>query len=145
MARTNRFSPDGFTPTRFSTQADKAKFAEQFVRFVLEDFEWSHFPEWFYKRLSNTFGHIAHTNRLGFFETFFRTISGKVRFLRCCLQWPRYGDAGQTWSDVEQAIQVWLMENNVLSSYMLMERSEQELRERALLVALLEKYPEVRL
>ena len=84
------------------------RFAQQFVRFVESDFAAKHFNDRFYRRLSNTFGHIAHYNRAGFWEVFFTTTADKVRFLEQTLQHPCYGDPAWTYSDVERALQQWL-------------------------------------
>ena len=70
------FDPSEFTPTKWATTQDKATFAKQFVRFVESDFAAKHFTDKFYRRLSNTFGHIAHYNRGGFWDTFIRTFLG---------------------------------------------------------------------
>ena len=77
---TMTFDPSQFTPTQWETAKDKTAFANRFVRFVQGDFAERHFTEKFYQRLSNCFGHIAHYNRGGFFETFFTTTADKVRF-----------------------------------------------------------------
>src|ERR1700722_10132597 len=111
------FAADRFTPTKWDSSDRKAAFAKQFVRFVQSDFARSKFPKTFYQRLSMTFGHIAHFNQHGFFETFFTTTQDKVRFLRMTLQHPCYGDPAWTYSDVEGALQAWLRENDVLAKY----------------------------
>jgi hypothetical protein len=102
------FQASQFTPTQWSTAKDKAWFANQFVRFVRSDFAARHFTDRFYRRLSNTFGHIAHYDRAGFWGEFFTTNADKVRFVEQTLQWPCYGDPAWTYSDVERAIQAWL-------------------------------------
>src|SRR3990167_862659 len=60
-----------YTATEFDTAADKEKFELQFKRFVMSDFAENKFPNWFYKSLSMTFGHIAHYNKAGFYSTFY--------------------------------------------------------------------------
>ena len=82
----NDLRPSQFTPTQWDTAKDKAAFAKQFVRFVQSDFAAKHFTDRFYRRLSNTFGHIANYNRAGFWETFFTTTADMVRFLEQTLQ-----------------------------------------------------------
>ncbi|MEI7684842.1 MAG: hypothetical protein WCL32_07420 [Planctomycetota bacterium] len=109
------FTPDQFTPTQWEGPDKKAVFARQFIKFVQSDFSSRQFPKTFYQRLSMTFGHIAHYNQDGFFDEFFVTTEGKVRFLRQTLQHPCYGDPTFTYSDVERALQVWLREGNFLS------------------------------
>ena len=108
MKNTMNFQPSQFTPTKWDTAQDKVRFAQQFVRFVQSDFAAKHFTDRFYRRLSNTFGHIANYNRAGFWEEFFTTTADKVRFLEQTLQHPCYGDPAWTYSDVERALQQWL-------------------------------------
>lgn len=125
------FTADQFTPTKFDTAADKAWFANQFVTFVESGFEQRHFTDRFYRRLSSTFGHIAHFNRLGFWQTFFTTTADKVRFLEITLRHPCYGDAAWTYSDVERALQSWLAVNGTLTKWRERLAAELEAGERA--------------
>jgi hypothetical protein len=111
------FTADQFTPTKFDTADDKAWFANQFVRFLESGFDQRHFTERFYRRLSNTFGHIAHFNRGGFWETFFTTTGDKVKFLELTLRHPCYGDASWTYSDVERSLQSWLAVDGTLAKW----------------------------
>ena len=134
------FDPSQFTPTKWNTAKDKAVFAKQFVRFVQSDFAAKHFTEKFYRRLSNTFGHIAHYNRGGFWETFFTTTADKVRFLKITLQYPCYGDPTWTYSDVERALQQWLQVSNLLEQYRQRMTEETEAGERTQLARLQAKY-----
>ena len=134
------FSPDHFTPTKWETAKDKAAFANRFVRFVESDFAAEHFTEKFYRRLSNTFGMIAHYNRGGFWETFFTTAADKVRFLQMTIQWPCYGDPAWTYSDVERALRAWLRADGMLDRYRQRLAQESEAGERAQLARLQAKY-----
>jgi hypothetical protein len=134
------FTADKFTATKWDSTDKKATFAKLFIRFVQADFARSKFPKTFYQRLSMTFGHIAHFNQHGFYETFFTTAEGKVRFLRMTLAHPCYGDPAWTYSDVERALQTWLEENGVLSQYEQRLAEEQEVEERATLARLQAKY-----
>lgn len=134
------FTADRFTPTKWDSADTKAAFARQFIKFVQADFAKNKFPKTFYQRLSMTFGHIAHYNQGGFFETFFTTTGGKVRFLRMTLAHPCYGDASWTYSDVERALQTWLRENDILSQYEQRLAEEIEAEERAALARLRGKY-----
>lgn len=129
-----------FTATKWEGADKKAAFARQFTKLVEKDFAKSRFPKWFYTRLSMTFGHIAHYNREGFFEEFFTTTEGKVRFLRKTLAHPCYGDPAWTYSDVERVLQEWLLEHDVLSKYESRLAKEQEAEERAVLARLQAKY-----
>lgn len=134
------FTPDRFTPTKWDSVEKKANFAKQFIRFVQSDFANAKFPQTFYRRLSMTFGHIAHFNQHGFFETFFTTTEDKVRFLRMTLAHPCYGDPAWTYSDVERALQTWLRENDVLTRYEARLAEETAAAERSVLARLQAKY-----
>ena len=106
-----------FTPTKWATARDKTVFYRQFVKFVQSDFDAKYFTRPFYQRLSNTFGHIAHYNQSGFWETWFTTTADKVRFLKLTLRYPCYGDPAWTFSDVETALQAWLTKEKILQRY----------------------------
>ena len=56
---TPAFVAADFVPTHWDSAEQKAKFANALLRFVAQDFPRSKFHESFYRRLSNTFGHIA--------------------------------------------------------------------------------------
>lgn len=102
--KTTWFEAKQFTPTEWDTAEDKAKFANHFMQFVESGFKESLFQKWFYKRLSMTFGHIAHYNQLGFWETFFTRTEDKVQFLKQTIQHHPCGDPTYTYSDVERAV-----------------------------------------
>ena len=95
-----------------------------------------HFTDRFYRRLSNTFGNIAHYNRGGFWDEFFTTTADKVRFLEQTLQYPCYGDPAWTYSDVERALQAWLEAEGTLDQYRQKLAEETEAAERAELARL---------
>jgi len=129
-----------FTPTQWDTAQDKATFAKHFVRFVQSDFAAKQFTDRFYRRLSNTFGHIAHYNRGGFWDTFFTTTADKVRFLEQTIQHPCCGDPAWTYSDVERALQAWLHDDGTLERYRQRLAEETETADRAELARLQQKY-----
>jgi hypothetical protein len=111
------FTADRFAPTTWEAARKKAQFAKTFIRFVEADFPRRQFTKAFSQRLALTFGHVAHFDRFGFFDTFFKTTGGKVRFLRQTLQWPCHGDPAFTYLDVEKALQSWLVQNGILARY----------------------------
>ena len=135
------FTPEQFTATRFSTAQDKAQFVNHFVRFVQNDFPRSQFSQPFYQQLSNTFGHIAHFNLQGFYETFFLSPATKVDFLAQTLRWVPMGSPSHTYTDAERAIQAWLLQHQVLQTYQRRLAAAVETAERALLAKLQAKYP----
>lgn len=134
------FTAASFTPTKWDDAEAKARFAKQFIRFVESDFNERRFTQAFYKRLSLTYGHIAHFNRHGFYETFFSSTAGKVGFLRQTLRHSCWGHPAFTYSDVERALQSWLFQNGVLDRYERKLAEEQEAVERAELARLQAKY-----
>jgi hypothetical protein len=129
-----------FTPTQWDTAQGKAAFAQQFIRFVRSGFAAKHFTDKFYRRLSNTFGHIAHYNRGGFRAEFFTTTADKVRFMEQTLQHPCFGDPAWTYSDVERYLQVWLRAEGTLEQYRQQLAQETEAVERTELARLQQKY-----
>ena len=97
-----------FTATKWDTVEDKEKFCRQFIRFVEGGFSIKQFPKWFYRRLMNTFGHIAHYDRMGFYAYFFEY--HEEDFIRVTLLGGGYGDPAYTYSDVERYLKGWLQE-----------------------------------
>jgi hypothetical protein len=77
-----------FMPTQWATADDKAKFANALMKFIAAEFPRHSFTQPFYRRLSNTFGHIAHANLTGFYGAFFERDFDKVVFLEQTLSWP---------------------------------------------------------
>ena len=104
MAKRQPFTAGQFTATQFDTAADKARFANHFVRFVDSGYKETLFYDWFYRRLSMTFGHIAHYNRAGFYYHFFQDKNAQLYFMTATRQGGGYGDPAYTYSDVEKAI-----------------------------------------
>jgi hypothetical protein len=136
----NDFTADKFSPTTWEPSKKKSQFAKTFIRFAEADFPRRQFTKSFYHRLALTFGHIAHYDVFGFYDHFFTSTAGKVRFLRQTLQWPCYGDPAFTYSDVERALQSWLAQNNVLAKYEQRLAEEREAAEKQELVRLQVKY-----
>src|SRR5208282_1187211 len=99
------FNASDFLPTKWSTADEKAAFGNAFLHFMLTGFLAGRFTEKLYTRLSMCFGHIAHFDRNNFAETWFDSPESIASFVNHLMQWPCYGDAGYTFSDVERAIQ----------------------------------------
>jgi hypothetical protein len=136
----DNFTAEQFTPTQWDDAQTKANFGCKFIKFVASDFDPRRFSQAFYRRLSLTFGHIAHYNRQGFYATFFTTTEDKVRFLRMTLNHPCYGDHSYTYADVERAIQGWLRQSGILAKYEERLADERETGERTELARLKAKY-----
>lgn len=102
------FTADQFTATKFDTAADKAKFANKFASFLLGGCEAKAFAKWFYNRLSNTFGHIAHYDVGGFYATWFSDANKVADFIEYTRRHTSMGDPAYCYVDVERALQSWL-------------------------------------
>jgi len=140
MENVTKFTSEQFTPTKFYTAADKAKFANQFVRFVTRSFKPTLFPKWFYQRLSNTFGHIAHYDQGGFYETWFSSLNRQLAFLKRTAESEIYGDVEYTFSDVERVLKAWVIESGLVAQYQAAVDATVETNERAELARLQTKY-----
>ncbi len=127
---TPAFVAADFVPTQWDTAEQKAKFANALTRFIADDFPRSKFHESLYRRLSNTFGHIACYNRDGFYGRFFLNAQDKLEFVEQCVTWPCHGDPTYTYSDVERAVGARLRNSQIvviLSSQIAVERRRREL------------------
>lgn len=129
-------------PTKHASVQDKERFIRQFKHFVESDFNELTFPKWFYVRLSMTFGHIAHYNREGFYDTFFKTTCDKITFLEQCRDYGCFGQPEYTFCDAEAIIAAWIREKKIVQKYEKKAKAEQEEMERKLLKQLKEKYEE---
>lgn len=134
------FTADQFTPTQWSSAQDKADFANAFVRFVENGFRQADFADWFYKRLSQTFGHVAHFNQVTFYRTFFTTAVDKLRLLRQTVDNVPVGDPACTFSDVERALRDWIVNNGLLDRVAKTATHAENRAEREQLKRLLDKH-----
>jgi hypothetical protein len=139
-AAETRFPADGFTPTQHDSAAAKARFANHYVRFVAAGFDRALFQQWFYRRLCMTFGHIAHTNLDGFYNTWCERTFDQCGLVDRALRWRCPGDPAFTYCDVEAALQQWLWSVGALDVLAARLAAEREARERAELHRLLAKY-----
>jgi hypothetical protein len=134
------FTAAEFMPTQWATADDKAKFANALMKFIANQLPRQSFTKPLYQRLSNTFGHIAHTNLEGFYGAFFERDFDKVVFLEQTLNWPHFGDPTFTFSDVERAIKRRLRAAKVIDIFRMLEADATRRRELAMLARLQEKY-----
>ena len=79
---TPAFVAADFVPTHWDSAEQKAKFANALLTFVAQDFPRSKFHESFYRRLSNTFGHIACYNSSRVLRALFPDRRGQARIPR---------------------------------------------------------------
>jgi hypothetical protein len=134
------FTAHQFTATEWETAEGKADFGNKLCKFIAADFKQTLFTKALYGRLSNCFGHIAHYNIHGFFETFFQNLTGKIEFLELSVQWPCYGDPAFTFSDLERAVIARLCKSSLLESYRALRAVEIERAERMTLARLKTQY-----
>ena len=133
------FTDANFTPTKFETGGDKAWFANTLCRFIARDVAKTMWTQRLYRRLSLTFGHIAHYNSHGLWGEFFDNLQGKIAFLEQTLTYPCYGQPDHSYCDVERAVQSRLDAAKTLATYRALRAAEIEGAERALLTCLREK------
>ncbi|PPQ35159.1 hypothetical protein SAMN06265338_1327 [Rhodoblastus acidophilus] len=137
---TPAFTAAEFTPTKWDSAEQKAEFANALMKFVAQDFPRTKFHNAFYNTLSNTFGHIAHYDHNGFYETFFLSARGKIAFLEQCVNWPCFGDPTTTYCDVERAVIARLRRANILTLLQSQTTVEQRAADLALLARLKARY-----
>jgi hypothetical protein len=138
------FTAADFTATKFVAPEEKAKIANKLTRFILGGFKQGSFSQAMYSRLSNMFGHIAHYNINGFYETWFSDPQERFKWAEYVLRGGAYGCVGSpahTWSDVEKALMVWMRDNHIAEQLETIYRAEVEASELALLRSLQAKYP----
>lgn len=138
------FIAEQFTATAYDSAEDKAKWANAMASWILRGFPENGWREGLYYHLyQHMYCHIAHFNRHGFYATWFADIYRQLDWLRYaasggpmgCL-----GDPTHTWSDVERAFQSWIRVNRLIASWEAKCNAETEIRERAQLAHLKEKY-----
>ena len=145
MATIKPFNAAMFEPTKWDTAADKAEFANALARFIAEGFPQHLFTKKFYRRLSQTFGFIAHYDEHGFWAEYFRTKGDQARFLDDLLSRNGLGfggDPAYTFSDVEQLVATWVEAGGYYEAAVAAANVAAEASERAELARLRDKYPE---
>jgi hypothetical protein len=133
-----------FTATKFDMAEVKSKFGNHLLRFIAEDFPASLWNAAFYRRLSHTFGNIAHYNSAGFWNSCFETSNDQIEFLETIARFPCWGSAAFTYSDVERVIRARVANSGVIAwkpKILSDERKKQDLAELARLKSLYE--PEI--
>ena len=138
------FTATDFTATKFSSAEEKAKIVNKLTRFILGGFKQGSFSQAMYTRLSNMFGHIAHYNIHGFYDTWFSDTKARCKWAEYVLRGGAYGCVGSpahTWSDVEQALMIWMRDNQIAGQLETIYQAEVEAGELALLRSLQAKHP----
>jgi len=105
------FDASQFTSTQFNSAEQKAKFGNNLVKFILNGFQSKDFTPALYKALNNCFGHIAHYDIRGFYETWFSDHNQVREWFDHVQQYTPVGSAEFTFSDVERAFKTWFSKN----------------------------------
>ena len=134
------FLPSDFVATQFVTAADKAAFGNTLLHFLESGCKQESFTKGFYRRLSMCFGHIAHCDRSGFYETWFSSEEKRLRFVQHTLRAHCYGQPEFTFSDVERAVQQVIQRLNLLARFELRAAQSTYSAETAALARLEAKY-----
>jgi len=136
------FKQNQFTKTEFHDTKEKSDFANWLVAFIEAGYPREAFSKRWYTLLSCCFGHIAHFDIHGFYDTKFIDPEARAAFLRGLLRAHCSGDPGFTMSDVEDAIQKHLRANGHLGKAEKIVAENIERHERAELARLKAKYEE---
>lgn len=117
---TLRFTEDQFTPTKFSTAAEKAKCATDFMRFFRADCPQTMFSKKLYYFLHQHAGHIAHYDNFGFYSEWFSSVRKQMAFLTRFVESANtFHGCSPDWKDVERALLKSLEEEQILTRYAL--------------------------
>jgi hypothetical protein len=135
-----KLDPSQFVATKWNTETEKAKFGDELLRLIAEDFPKHLFTKVFYNKLYLTFGHIAHFSHAGFYEYFFTDRPGRIEFLDQTISYPCYGDPNFTFSDLEKIVAARVRKSEILAWQRQLLAQETEVIERALLKKLEAKY-----
>ncbi|GBQ27259.1 hypothetical protein AA0472_2368 [Acetobacter estunensis NRIC 0472] len=129
-----------FTPTTWSSAADKARIGNAILRFLAQGMPAEKFNKALYGRVSQMWSHIAHFNSLGFRSAWFASAKTRHAFLKHMVDYPCWGDPAFTWSDVEREIGQRVRENLLVEAWAKQARDEEEAHERAMLEMLMKKH-----
>jgi hypothetical protein len=145
MAKTKTlFTAKQFTDTAFHSKEDKRKYANALAEFAIQGFPKKLFTTALYNNLRNSFGHIAHYDKDGFWTTWFQDNRHCDLWISHISTWDPMGDPAFTFSDMELAFKKWLLGSRVAKESAECSKQEIESEERAQLRALLKKYPDER-
>lgn len=105
MGQSQAIRPSQFKSTKWTSADEKAKRANELLKFLAAGCPRNRFTKGLYHMCSNTFGHIAHYNIHGFYDTWFSSPARRDAYVRHCINARVYGDPEWTWSDVEKVLQ----------------------------------------
>lgn len=111
MSKQLPFEAELLTSTQHTTAEQKARFGNALVRFVMGGFQRDKFTASLYRQLSNCFGHIAHYDRGGFYDTWFADSRKQMDWVKHVLGHVSMGSPEFTFVDVERLFKSWLALN----------------------------------
>lgn len=109
------FDAAQFADGPYRTAAEKALIGNRIVKFIQGGYSQKNWGKSVYKWLSTHFLFIAHCHSDGFFTVYFENPEGKLRFLSQILRLRPQPTNLDCDGDLEEAIQKWVKENNILS------------------------------
>lgn len=117
MAKVAPFRPEHFTPHKFMSAEEKARFANRLVDFIAGGMEPKRFTKVLYNDLMQRFSFIAHYNVYGFAGEYFETPADKARFLRHIVTFAHDPAIhhGVSAADVEAAVADWVVRSGALA------------------------------
>lgn len=132
---------ENMTSTQFHSATEKETTLERFKRFFIKGCPETMFTKTLYDYASNMYGHIAHYDRQGYYQTWFTNPKQISEWFKWALQHPCYGDPAFTRSDVEKSLKIWIAESSILNHYKQLADNALQQIELAELKRLKVKYP----
>lgn len=131
---------ENFRDTPFDTAAEKHKVFKDLKRFIETGMPKERFTKKLYQHLSLHFGHIAHYNLDGFYETWFQTPKNQLDFLKKHRD-EEIGSPDNAWNDVRMALAQWLKEKEIIGELEQTIREARYQHDLQLLEDLMGRYP----
>lgn len=104
-------SSRNYIGSKFLTSHQKSEYFKALVKFTESGFANHLFTDNLYRRLSNSYGHIAHYDKAGFYDVWFGDHEQQNEWVQHVMTARVYGDPEFTTSDVEREFQTWLKEH----------------------------------
>mgnify|MGYP003336415941 FL=1 len=107
--RMSKFTNVKFVDTAHYSAESKREWCDDMIRFIENGCKERSFTNEMYRHASNTFGHVAHHNRSGFYHAWFSNPEKIKEYALRCVKSPIYGYPSHTFCDAEQALQDYLL------------------------------------
>jgi hypothetical protein len=115
---TDLIPENGFTPTEFYNECQKAKFLRDLCKWIENGMPEKRFltRKDLYHHLHLHMGHIAHYDKFGFYDVWFSSSTKRIEFIEYHADDRSMGTWGSpafTFSDVAKVFRIWLRANDI--------------------------------